>query len=120
MHPVQSSLTQSKSNFSAYGSFLTVAYPASAVTSHIGPVDGIYRHIFFSLYCVLNLTLKGAYYTYRAPFDLALTNLSPCGRTDILNVATSVIANNADNTSGSGYISTDSVGTRPHFCRNYG
>ncbi|KAF9485157.1 hypothetical protein BDN70DRAFT_988965 [Pholiota conissans] len=53
--------------------------------------------------------VDGGYYTYRSPFDLALTNLSPCGTNTVLNIGSDIRASNANNTHGSGYIATDST-----------
>ena len=58
-----------------------------------------------------NLTgpIAGADHTYRDQFDLTATVQSPCGKDTVLNINSDVRTNNANNTKGSGYITTDSV-----------
>ncbi|KAF8159145.1 hypothetical protein B0H34DRAFT_796446 [Crassisporium funariophilum] len=53
--------------------------------------------------------VDGAYYTYRDSFDLVSTVLAPCGADTVLNIASDIRTNNAQNKAGSGYISTDST-----------
>ncbi|KAF8969181.1 hypothetical protein BDZ97DRAFT_1796418 [Flammula alnicola] len=53
--------------------------------------------------------VDGADYTYRSPFNLTFTNLSPCGTDAVLNIESDLHASNADNNKGSGYIATDST-----------
>ncbi|KAF8955088.1 hypothetical protein BDZ97DRAFT_2081170 [Flammula alnicola] len=60
-----------------------------------------------------NLTgpVDGDDYTYRDSFDLVSTVESPCGITSVLNVQSELVASNAANKLGSGYIATDSIDT---------
>ncbi|KIM35052.1 hypothetical protein M413DRAFT_14764 [Hebeloma cylindrosporum] len=62
-----------------------------------------------AIYYFQGKTQQGAYYTYRDSFDLVSTVLSPCGADTVLNIASDVRTNNAQNSGGSGYISTDST-----------
>ena len=70
--------------------------------------------------------VDGDDYTYRDTFDITSTSYSepltdlgnlrltntvigPCGEDTVLNINTAIRVNNANNTKGSGFISTDSV-----------
>ncbi|KAF9531274.1 secreted protein [Crepidotus variabilis] len=55
--------------------------------------------------------IDGKYYTYRDTFDLASTNLAPCGVNSVLNINSDIRVSNANNKAGSGYIATDSIDT---------
>jgi len=55
--------------------------------------------------------VAGDDYTYRDEFDITSTSYSPCGEDTVLNINTAIRVNNANNTKGSGYISTDSIDT---------
>ncbi|PPQ72615.1 hypothetical protein CVT26_004089 [Gymnopilus dilepis] len=52
--------------------------------------------------------VAGATYSYTAPFNLAFSNMSPCGASSVLNIDTSIRANNDGNPKGEGFIANDS------------